>query len=99
MYQTSNVMEVDINGDCILIQIDRVNPMHFRWQSTQIREVIFENVCPRLNSIKFVTTQDIISIFLVYPSRAHDFTSAFHRGSWCSVVCVSLFHVIVLSFW
>jgi len=33
-----------------------------------------------------------------YPSGAPDFTSGFHRGSCCPVVCVSLFHVIVLSF-
>jgi len=34
----------------------------------------------------------------VYPSGAPDFTYGFHRGSCCSVICVSLFHVIVLSF-
>jgi len=33
-----------------------------------------------------------------YPSGAPDFTSGFHRGSRCPVICVSLFHVIVLSF-
>jgi len=33
-----------------------------------------------------------------YPSGALDFTSGFHRGSCCPVICVSLFHVIVLSF-
>jgi len=33
-----------------------------------------------------------------YPSGAHDFTSGFHRGSCRPVICVSLFHVIVLSF-
>jgi len=33
-----------------------------------------------------------------YPSGARDFTSGFHRGSCCRVICVSLFHVIVLSF-
>jgi len=33
-----------------------------------------------------------------YPDRAPDFTSGFHRGSCCPVICVSLFHVIVLSF-
>jgi len=33
-----------------------------------------------------------------YPSGAPDFTSGFYRGSCCSVNCVSLFHVIVLSF-
>jgi len=33
-----------------------------------------------------------------YPSGASDFTSGFHRGSCCPVICVSLFHVIVLSF-
>jgi len=33
-----------------------------------------------------------------YPSGAPDFTSDFHRGSCCSAICVSLFHVIVLSF-
>jgi len=27
-----------------------------------------------------------------------DFNSIFHRGSCCSVICVSLVHVIVLSF-
>jgi len=36
-----------------------------------------------------------------YPSRAPDFTSGFDRGSCCPVICVSLFHLIVLSlgFW
>jgi len=34
-----------------------------------------------------------------YPSRALDFTSGFHRGFRCPVICVSLFHVIVLSFY
>jgi len=33
-----------------------------------------------------------------YPSGAPDFTSGFHRGSRCPVICVSLFHVIGLSF-
>jgi len=33
-----------------------------------------------------------------YPSTAPDFASGFHRGSCCPVICVSLFHVIVLSF-
>jgi len=33
-----------------------------------------------------------------YPSGAPDFTSGFHRGSHCPVICVSFFHVIVLSF-
>jgi len=33
-----------------------------------------------------------------YPSGAPDFTSGFHRGSCCPFSCVSLFHVIVLSF-
>jgi len=33
-----------------------------------------------------------------YPSGAHYFTSGFHRGSCCLVICVSLLHVIVLSF-
>jgi len=33
-----------------------------------------------------------------YLSGAPDFTSGFHRGSCCPVICVSLFHVIVLSF-
>jgi len=32
------------------------------------------------------------------PSGAPDFTSGFHRGSLRLVICVSLFHVIVLSF-
>jgi len=32
-----------------------------------------------------------------FPSGAPDFTSGFHRGSCCPVICVSLFHVIVLS--
>jgi len=32
-----------------------------------------------------------------YPSGAHYFTSGFHSGSCCPVICVSLFHVIVLS--
>jgi len=33
-----------------------------------------------------------------YPSGAHDFASGFHGGSCCPVICVSLFHVNVLSF-
>jgi len=33
-----------------------------------------------------------------YFSGASDFTSGFHKGSCCPVFCVSLFHVIVLSF-
>jgi len=33
-----------------------------------------------------------------YPSEASDFTSGFYRGSYCPVICVFLFHVIVLSF-
>jgi len=33
-----------------------------------------------------------------YPFRAPDFTSDFHRGTCCPATCVSLFHVIVLSF-
>jgi len=33
-----------------------------------------------------------------YPSGAPDFTSGFYRGSWYRIICVSLFHVIVLSF-
>jgi len=32
------------------------------------------------------------------PTGAPDFASGFHRGSCCPVVCVSLFHVMVLSF-
>jgi len=32
-----------------------------------------------------------------YPSGAPDFISDFHRGSCCPVICVSLFHVMVLS--
>jgi len=36
-----------------------------------------------------------------YPFRTPDFISGFHRGACCPVICVSLFHVIVLSigFW
>jgi len=33
-----------------------------------------------------------------YPSGAPDFISGFHKGSCCPVICVSLFHVSVLSF-
>jgi len=33
-----------------------------------------------------------------HPSGAPDFTSDFHRGSCCPVICVSLCHVIILSF-
>jgi len=33
-----------------------------------------------------------------YPSGAPDFTSGYYSGSCCSVICVYLFHVIVLSF-
>jgi len=32
------------------------------------------------------------------PFRSTDFTSGFHRGSCCPVICVSLFYMIVLSF-
>jgi len=32
-----------------------------------------------------------------HPSGAPDFISGFPRGSCCPVICVSLFHVIVLS--
>jgi len=34
-----------------------------------------------------------------YPFGTPDFFSGFHRGACCTVICVSLFHVIVLSFW
>jgi len=33
-----------------------------------------------------------------YPAGEPDFISDFHRGSCCPVICVSLAHVIVLSF-
>jgi len=33
-----------------------------------------------------------------YTFGAPDFTSGFHRGPCCLVICVSLNHVIVLSF-
>jgi len=33
-----------------------------------------------------------------YPSGAPGFTSGFHRSSCRPVICVSLFHVVVLSF-
>jgi len=33
-----------------------------------------------------------------YTHGALDLTSGFHRGSCCPVICVPLFHVIVLSF-
>jgi len=33
-----------------------------------------------------------------YPTGAPYFTSGFHRGSCCPVSCVSISHVIVLSF-
>jgi len=33
-----------------------------------------------------------------YPSGAPDITYGFHRGLCCLVICVSLCHVIVLSF-
>jgi len=33
-----------------------------------------------------------------YASGVPDCTSGFHRGSCCPVICVFLFHVIVLSF-
>jgi len=33
-----------------------------------------------------------------FPSGATDFTSGFHRGSCCPVICVSLFPVIFLYF-
>jgi len=31
-----------------------------------------------------------------YSFGAPDFTSGFHRGSCCPVICVSLFHVMVV---
>jgi len=34
-----------------------------------------------------------------YTSGTPDFTSSFHIGSCCPVICVSLFLVIVWSFW
>jgi len=33
-----------------------------------------------------------------YPTGAPYFTSGFHRGSCCTVICVSLFHVRFLDF-
>jgi len=33
-----------------------------------------------------------------YPSGAPNVTSDFHRGSCCPVMCVTLLHVIILSF-
>jgi len=33
-----------------------------------------------------------------YPSGVPDFTSDFLRGSCCPVICVFLFHAIILSF-
>jgi len=32
-----------------------------------------------------------------YPSGVPDFTSGFHRGSCCPVICISLFHVLVFG--
>jgi len=34
-----------------------------------------------------------------YPSGAPDFTTGFHRGSCCPVICVSLFHVLSFGSW
>jgi len=59
-----------------------------------------------LSWVLFITWYDIGYIMMgaacgtwnVYPSGAPDFTSGFHRVSCCPVICVSLFHVIVLSF-
>jgi len=34
-----------------------------------------------------------------YPSAAPYFTFGFHRGSYCPVVCVSLFHCNCLVVW
>jgi len=33
-----------------------------------------------------------------YPSGSPDFTSGFHRGSCCPVICTYLLHVIISSF-
>jgi len=59
-----------------------------------------------LSWVRFIPWYDIGGIMAgvacegwnAYPSGAPDFTSGFHRGSCCPVTCVSLFHVIVLSF-
>jgi len=48
-----------------------------------------------LSKCSFVITESII-ISYVFLSGVPDFTSGFHRGSCCPVICVSLFHVIVL---
>jgi len=59
-----------------------------------------------LSRIRFIPGYDIGVIMTgsacgagnAYHSGAPDFTSGFHRVSCCHVICVSLFHVIVLSF-
>jgi len=59
-----------------------------------------------LSWVRFIHWYDIGDIMTgaacgagnAYPSRVPGFTSGFHRGSCCSVICVSLFYVIVLSF-
>jgi len=61
-----------------------------------------------LSWIRFIPWYDIGDIMTgaacgavnAYPSGEPDFTSVFHGGSCCPVICVSLFHVIVffLSF-
>jgi len=59
-----------------------------------------------LSWVRFIPWYDIGDIMVgaacgagnAYPSRAPNFTSGFHRGSCCHVICVSLFHVIVLAF-
>jgi len=43
-------------------------------------------------------TSDACGAGNAYPSGAPDFTSGFHGGLCCPVICVSLFHVVVLSF-
>jgi len=45
-----------------------------------------------------LSVKSVTHIAWKVPSGAHAFSSGFHRGSFCPVICVSLFHVIVLSF-
>jgi len=58
--------------------------------------------CCTISSFKRMT-HHLITLWLYRPRNAYssgalDFTFGFHRGSCCPVICVSLFHVIFLSF-
>jgi len=69
-----------------------------------------ESIPDVLLSMHTISIQDVTSVIgeimtraacgagNAYPSGAPGFTSGFHRGPCCSVICFSLFHVIFLPF-